>query len=90
MLDTITASPMFGVVISFLFFEFGVFIQNKVKSSLVNPLLISALLIIVLLQATNISYEAYNHGARFISMFLAPCTAILCPETRGCMVLRDP
>lgn len=75
--DAIIENPLFGLVISFLFFELGVAIQQKVQSSLANPLLISAVLLIFLLRAANISYETYQNGARFISMFLAPCTAVL-------------
>ena len=77
MIETIIASPLFGVLLSFLFFELGVAIQNRVKSSLANPLLISAILVMILLKTMGISYEEYNHGARFISMFLSPCTAVL-------------
>lgn len=77
MLEAMISSPIFGVAISLLCFELGVAIQNKVKSSLANPLLISAVMIIVFLQLSGISYEQYNSGARFISMFLAPCTAVL-------------
>ena len=77
MLEAMISSPIFGVAISLLCFELGVAIQNKVKSSLANPLLISAVMIIVFLQLSGISYEQYNSGARLISMFLAPCTAVL-------------
>ena len=77
MFDAIIASPMFGVVLSFLFFELGVAVQNRTKSSLANPLLICAVLVVAFLEVFDISYEEYNNGARFISLFLAPCTALL-------------
>lgn len=77
MLDTITSSPMFGFCLSILCFEIGVFIQQKAKSPIANPLLISGLLIILFLSLTGISFEQYNNGARFITMFLSPCTAML-------------
>lgn len=77
MFETIIASPMFGVTVSFLFFELGMAIQNKTKSLVANPLLICAALVIAVLKIFDISYEEYNNGARFISMFLAPCTALL-------------
>ena len=77
MLEAIASTPMFGFGISILFFEIGVIIQNKVRSSVANPLLISGILIILLLHFSGISFEAYNSGARFITMFLSPCTAVL-------------
>ena len=77
MFDAIIASPMFGVALSFLFFEVGIAIQNKTKSMVANPLVICAAMVIAVLKIFDISYEEYNNGARFISMFLAPCTALL-------------
>ena len=77
MFDAIVASPMFGFVLSLLFFEFGVFVQNKTKSTAANPLLICAILVIAFLKIFGISYEEYMEGAGFISIFLAPCTALL-------------
>ena len=77
MFDTIIASPMFGFVMSILFFELGVAVQNKLKSTLANPLLICAILVMTCMQVFGISYDEYNNGARFISLFLSPCTALL-------------
>lgn len=68
---------MFGFCISILFFEFGVFIQQRVKSPVANPLLISGILVILFLSLTGVSFEQYNNGARYITMFLSPCTAAL-------------
>jgi len=77
MLDVIVSSPMFGFGLSIICFELAVFIQQKVKSPIANPMLISGVLIIVLLSLSGISFEQYNNGARFITMFISPCTALL-------------
>ena len=77
MFDIIVSSPMFGFCLSVLLFELGVFIQQKAKSPVANPLLISGVLIILILSLTGISFEQYNNGARYITMFLSPCTAVL-------------
>lgn len=77
MFDAMISTPMFGFCLSLLCFEFGVWVQSKAKSPLANPLLISGLLIIAFLCLTGVSYEEYNSGARFITMFLSPCTAAL-------------
>ena len=76
-MDAVFSSPLFGFCLSILFFEIGVFIQQKTKSPIANPLLIAGLLIILLLSLTGITFEQYNNGARFITMFLSPCTAML-------------
>lgn len=77
MIDTILSSTMFPLVLSLLCFEIGVAVQNRTKSTLANPLLICAALVIAVMKLLGISYEAYNAGAQFISLFLAPCTALL-------------
>lgn len=77
MFDVIVSSPMFGFCLSILLFELGVIIQQKAKSPIANPLLISGILIIVILSVTGVSFEQYNNGARYITMFLSPCTAVL-------------
>lgn len=77
MAEAMLSSPLFGVLVSILFYEFGVFLQQKTHSPLANPLLIAGVCVIVFLKLTGISYETYNNGARFITMFLSPCTAVL-------------
>lgn len=77
MLEAIIGTPMFGFCLTLLLYEIGVWVQQKTGSPLANPLLISSVAIIVLLQLTGISFEAYNSGARFVTMFLSPCTAVL-------------
>lgn len=68
---------MFGFGITILAYTFGVWVQNKLKSPLANPLLISGLLILGFLAVSGVSYESYDNGARFVTMFLSPCTAVL-------------
>ena len=77
MFDVIISSPMFGFCLTILLFELGIFIQQKTKTPIANPLLIAGILIIVFLSVTGISFEQYNNGARYITMFLSPCTAVL-------------
>lgn len=70
-------TPLFGVVISIIALEIGLYINRKTKISLLNPLLISIVLIIVILIKFDISLEAYNEGGGLISFFLGPATVIL-------------
>lgn len=71
------STPLFGITISLLTFEFGTYLYNKTKIAIFNPLFISQGLIILFLLKFNISVEAYNKGGQLISFFLAPATVIL-------------
>ena len=70
-------TPLFGITISLLTFEFGTYLYNKTKIAVFNPLFISQSLIILFMLKFNISVEAYNKGGQLISFFLAPATVIL-------------
>lgn len=70
-------SPVFGIGISLLTFYAGGLLYKKTGSPLMNPLVLSMLMIIALLLSFHISFEDYNRGGQFISFFLGPATVIL-------------
>lgn len=70
-------SPFFGIGISLLTFYAGSLLYKRVRSPILNPLVLSMLMIIALLVSLHISFEDYNRGGRFISFFLGPATVIL-------------
>lgn len=70
-------SVFFGVMISLLTYGVGTILQRKFKIALFNPLLISVALIIMFLIFSDISYESYNQGAKYLSYFLTPATVCL-------------
>lgn len=70
-------SPIFGVLLSLIAFEIGLWINKKTKISFLNPLLVALVLIIVTLKVGQISIEAYNNGGQIISFFLGPATVAL-------------
>lgn len=73
----ILSSPLFGIAITILAFQFGVFLNKKTKNPLMNPLLVAIAVIILVLQVFHIPYSAYSGGGDIISMFVAPATAVL-------------
>lgn len=82
-------TPLFGVTISLLAFEFGTYLYKKTKIAVFNPLLISCTLIVVFLLKFNISLETYNKGGQMISFFLAPATVVLAvPLYKKLMLLK--
>ena len=70
-------SVFFGVFISIITYEIGVFIKKKLKLAIFNPLLISIALIIIFLLAFHIKYNVYESGAQYLSYFLTPATVAL-------------
>lgn len=76
-MNIITNNILFGIVLSLLAFEIGLYIYRKTKIPVFNPLLISICIVIIFLLAFNVDFETYNEGAKFINMFLGPSTVIL-------------
>ncbi|PUU87747.1 TIGR00659 family protein [Halanaerobium congolense] len=70
-------TPYFGLIISILTFELGIYLNKKTKLSLFNPLLVSIVLTIFILTNFNIDLETYNKGGDLLSFFLGPAIVIL-------------
>ena len=77
MKETVFSSPFFGITISIVAYSIGVWLNKKTKMALINPLLISYVIIIPLLILLNIPLEWYKRGGDIINMFLSPATAVL-------------
>jgi predicted murein hydrolase (TIGR00659 family) len=71
------SEPIFGVTITLLFFIIAIWLRDKTKISLLNPMLVTTLLIISFLYTLNIPYESYKIGGDMILNFLGPITVIL-------------
>lgn len=68
-------SPYVGIIISFVVFGIGNWAFKKSKGFfLFTPLFVAMILGVFLLKVTDISYEQYNEGGKFISFFLEPAT----------------
>lgn len=70
-------SATIGVVISLLAYQLGVFLKNKTKKAIFNPLLISIALVIILLLVFDIDYDSYNQSGKYLSYLLTPATVSL-------------
>ena len=73
----ITSSPMFGVALCIVTFAAGVALNRKLRSPIVNPLLIAIGLTIAVLEVFHIPLENFDKGGDVVSMFLGPATAAL-------------
>ena len=73
----ILSSPLFGITLSIVAFKIGLWINQKVKNPIANPLIIAMIIVVATLKVFDIPYEYFEEGASFILMFLAPVTAVL-------------
>ncbi|MFS4437110.1 LrgB family protein [Paracoccaceae bacterium GXU_MW_L88] len=72
------ASPLFWITATLATFALGEWLHRKAKHSpLVNPVLISIVLIGVMLPLTGTDYDTYFDGAQFIHFLLGPATVAL-------------
>lgn len=89
-MKALVSTPLFGITISLLAYEFGCYINKKTKLAILNPLFLSQVLIILILLTFHISVEDYNKGSQLISFFLAPATVVLAvPLYRKIKVLKS-
>lgn len=88
--NLLLSTTFFGVTISLLTYFFGIFLRKKFNYAIVNPLLISTILIIVFLLVFDVDYDTYNQGAQYLSIFLTPATVCLAvPLYRQIQVLKE-
>lgn len=76
-MEIISNNMFFGIFISLIAFEIGLFIYKKTKLPIFNPLLTATILIICFLKIFNIDFDTYNQGGQFINIFLGPATIVL-------------
>jgi predicted murein hydrolase (TIGR00659 family) len=77
MKDVFVSSIYFGIVLSLASYALGVWLKNKLKWSLFNPLLVSVIVVISVLLIFDIDYESFNAGGKYISYLLTPATVCL-------------
>lgn len=76
-MDNIYQNPLFGIALTILAFQIGLYLNKKTKNALVNPLLVAIALVIIILQVFDIPLEAYQKGGNIINMLIGPATAVL-------------
>lgn len=77
MKEFISGSLFFGMFISILAYEIGLLIKKKWKLAILNPLLISILMVMLFLILTGVDYDSYNSSAKYLSYLLTPATVCL-------------
>lgn len=70
-------SLFFGVTVSLIGYEAGLFLKKKLKSPLCNPLLISVVFVVLILLVCKVDYGTYYEGGKYLSYLLTPATVCL-------------
>ncbi len=73
----ILSSPLFGIALSIAAFKVGLWVNQKIRNPIANPLIIAMTIVVATLTIFKIPYDYFEQGASFIVMFLAPVTAVL-------------
>ena len=77
MIETLLASPMFGLSLCVGSYLLAKWIQEKTKLAIANPVLLGAAFVIAVLTLLGIPYESFSKGADVIHWMLGPVTALL-------------
>lgn len=77
MADTLTSTALFSIVLTLGAYEFGLWLQKKLKSPICNPILVAVILVIAVLGVTGISAKDYQAGCGTFSWLLTPATVCL-------------
>lgn len=70
-------TPVFGITITILVFCLSLYLSKRFKLNLLNPILLSIILIVIFLLVFKIDYNIYNNGGSIITFFLGPATVVL-------------
>lgn len=74
MIDLITNSTYFGVVITIAMFIIATIINKKWPNPFTTPLFLATMFVIAILLSFKIPYKTYNETAKYLTYFLVPVT----------------
>lgn len=77
MRDILSSATFFGVFLSILSYQIGLWVRRKTGLAVLNPLLISIVLTILTLLILDVDYASYNESAKYLSYLLTPSTVCL-------------
>ena len=76
MKEMLCNSVFFGVMVSILAYEIGMFLKKKWKLAIFNPLLVSIVIVIVFLAVFHIDYESYETGCASSELSADACDSL--------------
>lgn len=82
-------SPYFGIIFTIVGYLLGMYLYNRFKFPLFNPIFIGIIVILSLMKITGMTYEEYMVGADYITFFIAPATvSLIVPLYRNVETLK--
>ncbi|WP_206453445.1 LrgB family protein [Aurantimonas marina] len=74
----LAASPLLSLTMTLIAYQAASFVYRKAGSTaLLNPVLVTVILVVAALTLTGTSYQTYFEGAQFIHFLLGPATVAL-------------
>lgn len=70
-------SLYFGMAVSVGSYLAAVWLRKKTEWAILNPLLVSSLMVVAFLTLFHIDYRVYENGAKYLSYLLTPATVCL-------------
>ena len=77
MWNELVGTPLFGIMVTLGFYAIAQWLYRRTGYLLLNPVLVSILVIILFLKGAGVSYEAYAEGGRIILFLLGPAVVAL-------------
>lgn len=77
MAEFIQQSAFWGIVLTMVAYEAGIWLQKKTRIAFFNPLLVAIGLVILFLVLFHVDYSEYKNGAEHLSVLLTPATVAL-------------
>jgi len=86
----LSASPLLGLTLTLAIYVFAEALAKRLGSpAIANPVLISIVAIVVILEVTKTPYDRYFEGAKFVHFLLGPATvALAIPLYRNLAIIR--
>ena len=90
MKEALQSSGYFGLILSIFLFLLAVRLKAKFRVAILNPLLVSTIMVIAVLVVFQIPYEDYKASANLLSYLLTPATVCLAiPMYKQLRLLKD-
>lgn len=77
MREFLAGSAYFGIVLSLAAYYLAFRINKRFKLAILNPLLLSSIMVICVLLLLNVEYQAYMTSGKYLSYLLTPATVCL-------------
>ncbi|WP_067143068.1 LrgB family protein [Oceanivirga salmonicida] len=76
-MNNVVMNPFFGILLTLFIFKLSTKIVKRTNISLINPLLLTIIIIILILKVLKIDYNSYSMGGDILTSLIGPATVAL-------------